>query len=59
MDYEVLPHVTDVWEAAQGNVIIDPELRTDGDESAPPSNISNTNVFDAGDVEAGFPPPPT
>ena len=54
VDYEVLPHVTDVWESAQGKVIIDPELRTDGDESAPPSNISNTNVFDAGDVEAGF-----
>ena len=54
VDYEVLPHVTDVWEAAQGKVIIDPELRTDGDESAPPSNISNTNVFDAGDLDAGF-----
>ena len=54
VDYEVLPHVTDVWEAAQGKVIIDPELRTDGDESAPPSNISNTNVFDAGDLAAGF-----
>ena len=54
VDYEVLPNVTDVWEAAQGKVIIDPELRTDGDESAPPSNISNTNVFDAGDVDAGF-----
>ena len=54
VDYEVLPHVTDVWEAAQGKVIIDPELRTDGDESAPCSNISNTDVFDAGDLEAGF-----
>ena len=54
VDYEVLPHVTDVVEAARGTVIIDPELRTDGDESAPPSNISNTNVFDAGDPEAGF-----
>ena len=54
VDYEVLPHVTDVVEAARGTVIIDPELRTDGDESAPPSNISNTDVFDAGDPEAGF-----
>ena len=35
-------------------MIIDPELRTDGDESAPSSNISNTDVFDAGDLEAGF-----
>ena len=54
VDYEVLPHVTDLVEAARGTVIIDPELRTDGDESAPPSNISNTDVFDAGDPEAGF-----
>ena len=54
VDYEVLPHVTDVVEAARGTVIIDPELRTDGDESAPPSNISNTDVFDAGDPAAGF-----
>ena len=46
--------MTDVVEAARGTVIIDPELRTDGDESAPPSNISNTDVFDAGDPEAGF-----
>ena len=54
VDYEVLPHVTDVMEAARGTVIIDPELRTDGDEAAPPSNISNTDLFDAGDVAAGF-----
>ena len=54
VDYEVLPHVTDIMEAVSGKVIIDPELRTDGDESAPPSNISNTDVFDAGDVAAGF-----
>ena len=54
VDYEVLPHVTDVVEAARGAVIIDPELRTDGDESAPPSNVSNTDVFHAGDPEAGF-----
>ena len=54
VDYEVLPHVTDVVEAARGAVIIDPELRTDGDQSAPPSNVSNTDVFHAGDPEAGF-----
>ena len=54
VDYEVLPHVTDVVEAARGTVIIDPELRTDGNESAPPSNVSNTDVFHAGDPEAGF-----
>ena len=54
VDYEVLPHVTDVMEAANGTVIIDPDLRTNGDASAPPSNISSTDVFEAGDLEAGF-----
>ena len=54
VDYEVLPHVTDIVAAARGEVIIDPDIRTDGDADAKPSNICDTDTMKLGDLDKGF-----
>jgi CO/xanthine dehydrogenase Mo-binding subunit len=54
VDYEVLPHVTDVMAAAKNEVVIDPEVRTNGEESSGPTNICMEDIFGGGDLDAGF-----
>jgi CO/xanthine dehydrogenase Mo-binding subunit len=57
VDYEVLPHVTDVDEAIKpGAPVIHDDVFTDGVEPKPkkPSNIAKRSEFGHGDVEAGF-----
>ncbi|MGE0624368.1 MAG: xanthine dehydrogenase family protein molybdopterin-binding subunit [Pseudomonadales bacterium] len=51
VDYQVLPHVTDVDEAMKPNApIVQPKVQQDGK----PSNIANVSQFGHGDVEEGF-----
>ncbi len=57
VDYEMLPHVTDVDEAMKPNApIVQPYIRTAGIEPKPTkaSNVSQKSEFGHGDVEAGF-----
>ncbi|MDG4876986.1 xanthine dehydrogenase family protein molybdopterin-binding subunit [Mesorhizobium sp. WSM4935] len=57
VDYEVLPHVTDVDEAAQHHApLINDQVFTEGLEEKPakPSNITKRTQFGHGDVHAGF-----
>ena len=57
VDYEILPHVTDVDEAMKpGAPIVQPHVRTTGVEPKPTkaSNVSQVTEFGHGDVEAGF-----
>ena len=57
VDYEILPHVTDVDAAMKpGAPIICEGLRTSGDPAAPDvdTNIAARHEFGHGDVEAGF-----
>src|SRR6185295_5271575 len=57
VDYEVLPHVTDVDEAMKPNApLLYPKMITDGVDPKPkkPSNIVRRYEFGHGDVEAGF-----
>ncbi len=56
VDYEVLPHVIDVDEAMKPDApLLFPDMITRGIEPPPPpSNIAKRNVFNLGDVEAGF-----
>ena len=57
VDYEVLPHVTDVEEAMKPSApVLHANMFTDGVEPRPtkPSNIANRVEFGHGDVEAGF-----
>ncbi len=57
VDYEVLPHVTDVDEAMTPNApIVQPHVRTTGIEPKPTkaSNVSQKSEFGHGDIEAGF-----
>ncbi|MCP5181138.1 MAG: xanthine dehydrogenase family protein molybdopterin-binding subunit [Pseudomonadales bacterium] len=57
VDYEILPHVTDVDEAMKpGAPIVQPRIRTVGVNPAPtkPSNISQVSEFGHGDLDAGF-----
>jgi CO/xanthine dehydrogenase Mo-binding subunit len=57
VDYEVLPHVTDVDEAMKPNApIVQPHIRTTGVEPKPTkaSNVASVSEFGHGDVEAGF-----
>ena len=57
VDYEVLPHVTDVDAAMRPEApILHEELRTGGVEPAPEraSNVAQRHEFGHGDVEAGF-----
>jgi CO/xanthine dehydrogenase Mo-binding subunit len=57
VDYEILPHVTDVDEAMKASApVIHNNVFTEGVEPTPkkPSNISKRSEFGHGDVEAGF-----
>jgi CO/xanthine dehydrogenase Mo-binding subunit len=57
IDYEVLPHVTDVDEAMKpGAPVLHSKMFTEGVEPKPkkPSNIVKRHEFGHGDVEAGF-----
>jgi CO/xanthine dehydrogenase Mo-binding subunit len=57
VDYEVLPHVTDVDEAMKPNApLLYPKMYTEGVEPKPkkPSNVARRYEFGHGDVEAGF-----
>lgn len=54
VEYEILPHVTDVMEAAKNKIIIDPELnRITGNDSTP-TNICKTAEFIGGNINSGF-----
>ncbi len=57
VEYEVLPHVTDVDEAMkEGAPLLHDDMFTGGVDPAPskPSNIAYRHEFGHGDVEAGF-----
>ena len=57
VDYEVLPHVTDVDEAVKPSApVLHANCFTEGVEPKPkkPSNIAKVTEFGHGDVEAGF-----
>ena len=57
VDYEVLPHVTDVDEAMKSSApLLHETVFTGGVEPKPtaPSNITNRSQYGHGDVEAGF-----
>jgi CO/xanthine dehydrogenase Mo-binding subunit len=57
VDYEVLPHVTDVDEAMRPEApVLHETVFTDGIEPKPskPSNIAKRTQYGHGDVEAGF-----
>lgn len=53
--YQLLPHVTDVDEAMKpGAPIVQPHIRTPGDDSDQPSNVSGVSPFGHGDIDLGF-----
>ena len=57
VDYEVLPHVTDVDEAMKpGAPLLHETMFTGGVDPKPdkPSNVANRSQYGHGDVEAGF-----
>ncbi len=57
VDYEVLPHVTDVDEAVKpGGPLLHKTVFTGGVDPKPkkPSNVANRSQYGHGDVEAGF-----
>jgi len=57
VDYEILPHVTDVDEAMKPNApVLHNDIFTNGVEPKPkkPSNVVNRSEFGHGDVEKGF-----
>ncbi|MDY0885711.1 xanthine dehydrogenase family protein molybdopterin-binding subunit [Dongia soli] len=57
VDYEILPHVTDVDEAMKPNApVLHPKLFTEGLPEKPkkPSNVARRYEFGHGDVEDGF-----
>jgi CO/xanthine dehydrogenase Mo-binding subunit len=57
VDYEVLPHVTDVDEAMKPTApVLDDSVFTDGVDPKPgkPSNVAKRSQYGHGDVEAGF-----
>jgi CO/xanthine dehydrogenase Mo-binding subunit len=57
VDYEVLPHVTDVDEAMKPNApLLHKDMFTDGVDPKPkkPSNVARRFEFGHGDVEEGF-----
>jgi len=57
VDYEILPHVTDVDEAMKPSApVIHDDLFTEGVDPKPakPSNVAKRSEFGHGDVEAGF-----
>ncbi|MEM9580169.1 MAG: xanthine dehydrogenase family protein molybdopterin-binding subunit, partial [Pseudomonadota bacterium] len=57
VDYEILPHVTDVDAAAAPDApVLNDSIFTQGVDPAPskPSNVANRSEYGHGDVEAGF-----
>ena len=57
VDYEILPHVTDVMEAMRADApLLHDDIFTEGVEPAPskPSNLASIKSFSTGDVDAGF-----
>ncbi|MCB1461825.1 MAG: xanthine dehydrogenase family protein molybdopterin-binding subunit [Nitratireductor sp.] len=57
IDYEVLPHVTDVDEAMKDSApLLHESVFTDGVDPAPakPSNVARRSQYGHGDVDAGF-----
>ncbi len=57
IDYEILPHVTDVDESMQDSApVINDGIFTEGVEPRPskPSNVAKRSQFGHGDVDAGF-----
>jgi CO/xanthine dehydrogenase Mo-binding subunit len=57
VEYEILPHVTDVDEAMKPNApLLYPKMITDGMDPKPkkPSNVVRRYEFGHGDVDAGF-----
>jgi CO/xanthine dehydrogenase Mo-binding subunit len=57
IDYEILPHVTDVDEAMKPDApVVQPHIRTGGVDPAPKkaSNVAQRSEFGHGDVDAGF-----
>jgi CO/xanthine dehydrogenase Mo-binding subunit len=57
VDYQVLPHVTDVDEAMMPNApIVQPHIRTvsSAGKGDKPSNVAQISEFGHGDVDAGF-----
>lgn len=55
VDYEILDPVLSIEEAmAPGATLVREELRTNGDESRPPSNVAATIKYERGNVEQGF-----
>ena len=54
VEYEPLPHVTNVMEAVAGHVIIDNDLLTNGEKGTGPTNIAGSNLFERGDLGTGF-----
>jgi CO/xanthine dehydrogenase Mo-binding subunit len=57
IDYEILPHVTDVDESMKASApVINDGIFTEGVEPKPgkPSNVSKRSQFGHGDVDAGF-----
>ncbi len=51
VDYQILPHVTDVDEAMKSDApVVQPHIQHEGK----PSNIAQVSEFGHGDVEAGF-----
>ncbi len=57
VDYEILPHVTDVDEAIKSSApVLHSDIFTEGVEPKPkkPSNIAKRTEFGHGDVEQGF-----
>jgi len=57
VDYEILPHVTDVDEAMKPNApVLHNDIFTNGVEPKPkkPSNVVNRSEFGHGDVDKGF-----
>jgi CO/xanthine dehydrogenase Mo-binding subunit len=51
VDYEILPHVTDVDEALKPDA---PIVQPGNEQDGKPSNIARVSQFGHGDVEAGF-----
>ena len=57
VDYEILPHVTDVDDAMKPTApVIHDDIFTEGVEPKPdkPSNVAKRSEFGHGDIEAGF-----
>ena len=57
VDYEVLPHVTDVDEAMKASApVLHKDMFTDGVEPKPtkPSNVAKRSEYGHGDIEAGM-----